>query len=481
MKPDVPIEQGGTTGAETATTRRSALLVSTLSSFLTPFMASSVLIALPTIGREFGVDTVVLGWVVTAFILAAAIFLLPFGRLADIHGRKRVYAGGVTLFSVASLLCGLAPSAGLLIGFRALQGVGSTMMFGTGTAILTSVYPAGERGWVLGVNVAAVYLGLSLGPPLGGLLTWHFGWRSIFFLCVPAGAMVLGLIHWRLKGEWAEARGESFDGVGACLSGCGLVLLVSGLSAAYGARSVGLIVLAAIAFVAFVRWESRAASPMLNMELFRGNPVFAFSNLAALIHYNATFGVSFLLSLYLQELRGLGPQAAGMVLLCQPTLMAACSPFAGRLSDRVEPRTLASTGMAMTAAALVGFAFLDGETSIVLIAGNLVLLGIGYSLFSSPNTNAVMSSVDKRAYGVASATLGTMRLTGNLLSMSMATLVLALFLGRQQITPAQHVHFLQGVRVTFGIFAVLCVGGIFASLARGRVRFGLDFGGGDRV
>ena len=156
-------------------------------------------------------------------------------------------------------------------------------MFGTGTAILTSVYPAGERGWVLGVNVAAVYLGLSLGPPLGGQLTWHLGWRSIFLACVPAGLMVLGLIRWRLSGEWAGARGEKFDGGGACLSGLGLVLLVFGLSVASGVWRVGLILLAALAFAAFVRWEDRTPSPMLDLRLFRGNTVFVFSNLAALI------------------------------------------------------------------------------------------------------------------------------------------------------------------------------------------------------
>ncbi len=457
-------------GVEAAATRRSALLISTLSSFLTPFMGSSVLIALPTIGREFGVDAIALGWVATSFILAAAVFLLPFGRLADIHGRKLVYVGGVALFTIASLFCGLSTSVGLLIAFRALQGVGSTMMFGTGTAILTSVYPPGERGWVLGVNVAAVYLGLSLGPPLGGQLTWHFGWRSIFLVCVPAGLMVLGLLHWRLPGEWTGARGEKFDTGGACLSGLGLILLIFGLSTASGAWSAGLILLAVLAFATFVRWEYRTAAPMLDMELFRRNPVFVFSNLAALIHYSATFGVSFLLSLYLQDLRGLGPQAAGLVLLCQPAVMAACSPFAGRLSDRAEPRSVASTGMAMTATALAGFAFLGAKTPIALIALNLLLLGVGFSLFSSPNTNAVMGSVDRRAYGVASATLGTMRLTGNLLSMAICTLVLAIFLGREQIAPALHAVFLQGVRVTFAIFSVLCVIGTFASLARGKMR-----------
>ena len=470
MTSDFRSEAEPASGTDAIATRRSALLVSTVSSFLTPFMGSSVLIALPTIGREFGVDAIVLGWVATSFILAAAVFLLPFGRLADIRGRKRVFVWGVALFTVASLLCGLAPSVRLLIAFRALQGIGSTMMFGTGTAILTSVYPVGERGWVLGVNVAAVYLGLSLGPPLGGQLTWHLGWRSIFLACVPAGLVVLGLIRWRLQGEWAGACGERFDGGGACLSGLGIVLLVSGLSTASGARSVGLVLLAALAFAAFVRWEYRTPSPMLDMRLFRRNPVFVFSNLAALIHYSATFGVSFLLSLYLQDLRGLGPQAAGLVLLCQPALMATCSPFAGRLSDRAEPRTVASVGMAMTAAALAIFAFLGPETSMALIALNLALLGVGFSLFSSPNTNAVMGSVHRRAYGVASATLGTMRLTGNLLSMATSTLVLAIFLGRQQVTPALHAGFLQGVRAAFAIFAVLCVLGVFASLARGKVR-----------
>lgn len=470
MRPALEESPANTADREALAARRSALLVSTLSSFLTPFLGSSVVIALPTIGREFGVDAVVQGWVATAFILAAAVFLLPFGRLADIHGRKRVFAGGVALFTLASLLCGLAPSVGLLIGLRALQGVGSTMMFGAGTAILTSIYPPGERGWALGVNVAAVYLGLSLGPPLGGQLTWLFGWRSIFLVCVPAGLVVLGLVRSHLTGEWAEAKGEPFDGTGACLSGLGLVLLVSGLSAASGGWSGGLIALAALAFVAFARWESRAASPMLDMALFRRNPVFVFSNLAALIHYNATFAVSFLLSLYLQEVRGLGPQTAGLVLLCQPALMTGCSPFAGRLSDRVEPRTMASAGMTMTAAALATFAFLDPETPIALIATTLSFLGVGFSLFSSPNTNAVMGSVSRRAYGVASATLGTMRLTGNMLSMATATLILTLFLGRQQITPALHAPFLQAIRTTFGICALLCVGGIFASLARGKVR-----------
>ena len=327
--------------------QRSALLVSTLASFLTPLQASSVVVALPTIGRDFGIDPVLVSWVITAFVLSAAIFLVPFGRLADIHGRKRVFARGVEVFTLASFLCSLAPSAGLLITARAIQGIGSTMIFGTGVAILTSVFPPNQRGRVLGINVTAVYLGLSVGPPLGGFLTQQFGWRSIFILAAVLGIAIVVVTRTRLRGEWAEARGETFDAIGAGLYGLALVLIMIGLSRVPAPSGIGLIIAGAATLACFVGWERRTPSPMMAMELFRSNPVFTFSNLAALIHYSATFGSTFLLSLYLQYVKGLGPQSAGLVLLAQPVVMAAGSPFAGRLSDRVEPRTVASVGMAL--------------------------------------------------------------------------------------------------------------------------------------
>jgi len=220
----------------------------------------------------------------------------------------------------------------------------------------------------------------------------------------------------------------------------------------------------------FVGWETKAENPVLDINLFRNNTVFAFSNLAALINYSATFAVAFFLSLYLQYIKVLSPQNAGLILVSQPVVMAIFSPFAGRLSDRFEPRIIASAGMALSVVSLSLFAFLNEKTALEFVVASLILLGFGLALFSSPNTNAVMSSVEKRFFGVASATLGTMRLTGQMLSMGIAMLIFAIYIGKVQITPQYYSLFLTSVKIAFIIFAVLCFIGIFASLARGKVR-----------
>ncbi len=453
-----------------AATKRAALLVATLSSFLTPFMGSSVNIALPSIGREFAMDAVLLGWVATSYLLAAAMFLLPFGRIADIHGRKRIFTYGILTYAVSSFLSAVAPSVILLISFRILQGIGGAMIFGTGIAILTSVFPASERGEVLGINVAAVYSGLSLGPFFGGFLTQQLGWRSIFFLNVPLSLIIIAFTLWKLKGEWAGAKGEKFDFVGSIIYAVSLPAMMYGFTLLPAISGAWLIGLGVLGLLAFIKWEIKAESPVLNINLFRNNRVFAFSNLAALINYGATFAVTFLLSLYLQYTKALTPQQAGTILVCQPVIMALFSPLAGRLSDKIEPRVVASVGMAFTMVALFLFTFLAQNTGIGFVITSLIVIGFGLALFSSPNTNAIMSSVQKRSYGVAAATVGTMRLTGQMLSMGIAMLVFAVYIGRAEITPENYPAFLRSAKCAFIIFTALCFGGIFASLARGKVR-----------
>ena len=400
-----------------AATKKAVLLIATLTSFLTPFMASSINIALPAIERDFRVDAVLLAWVATSFLLPAAVFLLPFGRLADIHGRKKIFGWGIGTYTVASFLCGLSPTIGSLIAFRILQGAAGAMIFATGVAMLTSVFPVGERGKVLGLNVAAVYLGLSLGPPLGGLLTQFLGWRSVFLVNAPLGLIIIALILRRLKGDWAEARGESFDLAGTLLYTLSLTMIMYGVPLLTSGTASWFVVLGLLGLVAFFRWEQRVEHPVLDVNLLKGNAVFTYSNLAALINYSATFAVTFLLSLYLQYTKGLGPRDAGLILVSQPLVMAAFSPVAGRLSDRIEPRTVASLGMAFTVLGLILLAFLGEGTTLAFIVAALIILGFGFALFSSPNTNAIISSVDRRLYGVASGTLGTMRLSGQMLSM----------------------------------------------------------------
>jgi EmrB/QacA subfamily drug resistance transporter len=450
--------------------KRSVLFVTTLSSFLTPFMASSINIALPSIGKEFAMNAVLLGWVATSYLLAATMFLVPFGRIADLYGRKRIFKYGTLIYTFSSLLLAISTSAVMLISFRILQGIGGAMIFGTGIAILTFVYPIEERGKVLGINVAAVYFGLSLGPFLGGYLTQHFGWRSIFFTNVPLGLIIILFISWKLKGEWAGAKGEKFDFTGSIIYSLTLIAIIYGLSLLPEVSGVWLILMGALGIFGFAKWEIKAESPILNVTLFRNNKVFTFSNLAALINYSATFAVSFLLSLYLQYIKGLSPQNAGLILVSQPVLQAIFSPFAGRISDKIEPRIVASSGMAITSVGLLLFTFLDEKSALEFIVGDLMLLGFGFALFSSPNTNAVMSSVEKRFYGVASATLATMRLTGQMVSMGIVIVVFGIYIGKVQITPEYYLLFLRSAKLAFIIFAALCFLGIFGSLARGKVR-----------
>jgi EmrB/QacA subfamily drug resistance transporter len=433
-------------------------------------MGSSIAIALPSIGGELAMDAILLGWVATAYLLAAAMFLVPLGRIADIYGRKRIFTYGMITYTAASLLSAISTSAAMLISFRVLQGIGGAMIFSTGVAILTSVFPPEERGRVLGINVAAVYAGLSLGPFVGGLLTQYLGWRSIFWANVPLGLLIIALIFWKLKGEWAEAKGEKFDIAGSIIYSLMLIAIMYGFTMLPELPGAGLILAGGLGIVAFVKWETKVKSPVLDVRLFRNNTVFALSNLAAFINYSATFAVSFLLSLYLQYIKGLTPQIAGLVLVAAPVVQAIFSPFAGRLSDKIEPRIVASLGMGLTVIGLIFFIFLGNTTSLWFIIAGLIILGFGFALFSSPNTNAVMSSVEKRFYGVASATLATMRQIGMMFSMGMVMLIFAIHLGRVHITPEYYAPFLSSLNTAFIIFTVLCFGGIFASLARGKVR-----------
>ena len=463
-------QQAGHGPGDATVDRRVVLLVAATASFLTPFMATSVNIALPSIGREFSIGAVTLSWVTTVYLLAAAVFLVPLGRIADIHGRRRVFLAGMVGYTVVSFLCTLSTSETMLIALRGLQGVTDAMMFGTSTAIVTSVHPPEQRGRALGITVAAVYSGSALGPFLGGFLTQALGWRSIFWLTTLLGALVVALTLAKMRGEWAEARGQKMDILGSLLYGLGLLGVMYGFRLLPSARGAWPLAAGAVFLAAFVLREGRVTFPVLDMSLFRRNLVFAFSNLSALINYAATYALSFLLSLYLQYVKGLSPRTAGLVLLAQPVMMAVFSPLAGRLSDRVEPRIVASIGMAMTATGLFLTSWLSEGSPLGAIVAILVLCGLGFAAFSSPNTSAIMGSVPRRQYGVASATTGVMRLVGQMLSMGIAALIIALYVGEVQITHAEHAAFLRAFRTGFLVCAGLCLAGVLASLTRGKLR-----------
>jgi len=460
-----------TIDAETKSTKaikRSALIIAVLDSFIMPFMGSAVNITLPAIEKELHVDAVLLTWVSTSYLLALAVFMVPFGRIADIYGRKKIFILGILLFTISSILCATSHSIETLLFFRVFQGIGNAIAYAPSTAILLSVYPLRERGKVLGINVAAVYIGLSAGPFLGGILTHYLSWRSVFLSAVPFCMVILFLIFRWLKSEWADARGEKFDLTGSFIYAISIVALILGMSSVTELRGQWLILVGLVSIFAFIKWELKEKQPVFDVTLFRTNRVFAFSCLAALINYAATYALSFLLSLYLQDIKGLSAQTAGIVLVSQPLIMAGFSPLAGRISDRIEPRIVATLGMIITTIGLFLFSFLEQDTSLGYIIGCLIVLGFGFALFSSPNTNAIMSSVEKRYLGIASGVIGTMRSLGMMVSMGISTVIFSILIGRIQITQEQYPLLMKSIVAAFIIFTAFCFIGIFASMARGK-------------
>ncbi|MCK9151611.1 MFS transporter [Methanobacterium alcaliphilum] len=441
------------------------LIIAALSSFLTPFMGSSVNVALPAIASQFQIDAIIQNWIPASFLLAAAIFAVPFGRISEILGMKKIFTYGIILFTISSFLAALSPDAFYLIIFRVMQGIGSAMIFVTGLALLTRVYPPQDRGKAIGINIAVVYIGLSLGPVLGGILTQNLGWQSIFWFAVPIGLLTTMIVLWKLKDEWADARGEKFDVLGSILYSIALFLLMYGFSLLPAPQGLFMLLIGVLLLFGFVKWELSNSSPVFNMKLFK-NFTFAFSSLAALINYSATFAVSLLLSYHLQYINGLDQQTTGFILIAQPLVMAIVAPLAGRLSDKKNPQVLAGIGMSITTLGLFLLAFIHENTSLTMIILSLMMLGLGFGLFSSPNTNAIMGSVERKYYGIASATVSSMRLIGQSFSIGMVTLIFAYILGRVQISPEYYHLLLQATQICFILFSIMCFVGIFAALAK---------------
>lgn len=439
-----------------------------LAAFLTPFMSSSINVALPAIDKEFKMTPIFLSWLPTGFLLSSAIFLIPFGKLADIYGKRKIFLLGIITYTLASFLSALAFSPIFLLFIRFLHGISGAMVFSTVVALLASIFPFGERGRALGINVAATYLGLSLGPFLGGILTYHFGWRSLFLFNGFVGFLVIFLTSWKLKIKESKVKNDNFDYPGFLLYLLTFTPLMIGFS--FLPRILGfLLILGAIILLFFfIRYELKIKEPILDIKLFKNNSVFTFSNLAALINYSATFGISFLLSLYFQYLRNFDVQKTGFILVAQPSTMTFFSPFAGTLSDKKEPRIIASLGMAVIAISLFLLSFLKKESDLLFIIILLIILGFGFALFSSPNTNAIMSSVENRFYGLASATLATMRIFGQMFSMGVIMTVFNLILKKIPLKEGDYL-LLKSIKTIFLIFTFLCFFGIWASLKRGKM------------
>lgn len=439
------------------------LFVICLSSSLVPFMGSALNLALPYINNDFSISASLSGWIPTSYMLSTAIFQIPCAKWADMIGRRKVFIWGLILFILFSVMSGFAFSAESLIIYRFLSGIGSAMIFGTSAAILMSAIPLEKRGQALGINAATVYFALAAGPFVGGILTQYLGWQSIFFVSASIALLVLIGTFFAIKEDWKEEQKRKFDTTGSILYALGLSGIIYGFASLPQISGFILLVIGILIIVLFSIYEKKQINPVFNVKVFLENKVFKYSSISALINYSATFAISFMLSLYLQYVRGLSPRDAGLILIVQSLMMAIVSFASGKLSDKMSPSFLATLGMFIIFVGLIGLCFIGETTNFYYIIALLVLIGFGFGVFSSPNMNILMSSVDKQHYGFASATAGTMRLVGQSLSMGIAMMAISVQIGNIKFSPEVHTELMYSMRITFIICSALCLFGVYAS------------------
>ena len=448
--------------------KKNTILVCVITSFITTFMGSALNLSIPSLEEEFKVGAQTVGWVVTIYMLTCSALAVPFGRLADRVERRSVLRTGILIFSISSLTAVLTKKMWMLMAFRLMQGIGASMIFSTNIAILVGAFDEEHRGRVLGYSTCATYAGLSAGPVLGGWLNQNFGWRAIFIAtAIVSAAAFYGAFFKIPKGEKKSgilslSSKAHLDYAGNILFVVSIVLTMYGLSSLNSLAGAPLILcLGILFFIFFIRTEMKTENPVIDVNLFRKNLPFTLSNLAAMVNYGSNFALSYLMSIYLQVVKGMSSQWAGVILITNTVIMTVLSPFVGRISDRHSPFKMSAAGMALCAAALGLLSFLSEDASLAWIIMILALSGVGFSFFSTPNTNAVMSCVEREDYGVSASILSTMRSIGHTAGMSVVSAVVGIYIGSGSLKGAGTEVLMRTFHISFFIFTLLCILGIF--------------------
>ena len=449
----------------------SVLTAVSITSFMGTFLVSAINIALPSFEKSFSLNAIQLSWIITSFILATAMFLLPVGKWGDTYGNSKFYKTGLIIFTLSTILCAVAPNATWLIAARFFQGIGSAFSSTTGQAILVSEFPSKNRGQVLGISVSAVYVGLALGPFLGGIIVQQSGWQMLFYIAAALGILATIIAFRFLQDHKKEVNKNNKSTItDTLIFMTGLLLITYGSSQIPDIEGWMMMSVGVILLILFWIFETKTEHPLLDTKLFTRNKLFAYSNIAALINYTATFAIVFFLSLYLQKIRGMSPQLAGSIIIAQPIMMTILSPFAGRLSDKTQPRYLASLGMFICTTGLFALGFVSETTPIWMIISILVWVGIGFASFSTPNMSTIMSSVDRTRYGQASGTASSMRVFGQIIGMTIVTVYFAYLFGNKSVDEVGNEVFLTAMRRGFLTFAIIGLSGIYFSFSRGNIK-----------
>ena len=441
----------------------SVVLVSFLTSFFAVFLSAGIVIGVPSIASEFGMNNVVQNWIITIALLVVAVFTLPAGQISGKFGVKKSLAAGVLVFLLASIGACLSFSTETFLFFRVIQGIGGAFSNVAAMAMVVQAIEPQKRGQALGFTVTGVYLAGSLSPVICGFLVYNFGWRSMFYFVIPFFVLCIILMLYKIPGDWKTYENDRIDSIGYLIYGVGILLFIYGFTCLM--NTVGMLCVAAgfMLLIVFAYYETRARSPAFNMRLFK-NTKFTSSNVAALCSYLAVAAITTILNYHFQYVRGWNAQMSGLILIITPIIMAVMAPNSGKLSDRIHPQKLAAIGMSIATVTLVILIFLDANTPLYLIVIAMILQGIGMGLFTSPNTNAIMSSVPPNETPNASAAQSAMRTIGQTMSLGLLTLVFAWIMGSLELSSQYANMIIQSSQIVCMICTIVCIVAIFASL-----------------
>ena len=434
------------------------LFICTVLSFFTVFAVNAVTIVIPSIAAEFHMSNIVQNWVTIIFLLVVAVLSVPAGQISAKYGLKKVTIISVVLFIIISIANVLVTSQEQFLACRLILGIALSFINVTSMAMIVNAFPPEERGKALGINITGVYVGLSLSPVIGGILNYNLGWRSVVLFGVPFLFVILALLLTRIDEEWSSFENLPLDLKGSFAYGIGMVLFMYGFTILNTQLGVILTVLGVMILLIFAWIELKQKYPVFDIRFFK-NHKFLSANFASLCAYLATYAVTTILNYHLQYIKGFDSQTAGMILLVAPLCQVILAPIAGRLSDRFVPQILAAIGMALGTLSLFLFSFLDSATSIEFLFVAMILYGIGFGLFSPPNTNVIMGSVPPKDTSV----VATMRTVGQAMSMGILTLVFAFVMGDVPIIQQYYPLLIQSCQITCIICVVLCIASVFAS------------------
>lgn len=446
------------------------LLAICASMFTTPLMAAGVNAILPELRMSFGAGATALSLVGTAYALGLAVFQLACGSLGDIWGHRRVFMLGAAIFAGASALACLPASIEPFIFLRFLQGMGGAMLSATGLALVAAAAPVEHRPAYLGATGAAVYSGIACGPPVAGFVTGAFGWHWLFVANACANVLVLLIMRLSRVNEWRPAPDQPFDWGGCAIYAGAMIALTYGAAEIGRSLSVGggaFLAFAALLAI-FCARQRKAAFPMLNLALLAKNRIFALSCAAAFVNYASFFGIIFYFSFYLQVAQGLSVQMAGLVLAFQPIMQAFAQPAAARLCRVWDAGGVCAVGSAICGAGLIACAFLTLQSPLYTIFIAQSFLGCGISMFALANTAIILESAGQRNIGQASGMTGAMRTLGQLMSMTLITLTMSLFLGNAEVSVATLDGFMRSMRINLVLFGLVNLMAVGIVLARNK-------------